>query len=486
MIRLASLIFYFLFPCLLMIGCGGGDSGGGDCCENNDHGLRMGLLQFRIKHNLQDDTCLPDDCFLTLEEDAEIEAWLDQLAASSNMAVLHWDQAIPWLSFDETPPPGVSRSDFYDGRIDGDLRRWINAFADHFTRMASGYLTVSILNGQRDGLQPCRIDENLTVEVPGACPVMAPGTQIEFQYDPGAGPVTASFDLERSYANFVMYLYDKLQPDYLALMVEVNLFKEMPAPCPANWDGLVQLYHQLYDTVRPEVDPRTKVFATLTLKELLGYDLETCHGQLAFEPCTGEPALPDYADPDPETCYPLDLDFLNDLDRGDRLEVLALSFYPDALLMDVADDNLVKLYPEDWNGVDECDFRAQAAPYIDPVGALDRLNWAKPIAIAELGARSNRTIKLEGGFLYLPPADLTSQSFWLNHFLENARNRHFEFYVQSFSNDYEPIGPWTANLGVLDANLYSTVNNFAYMGIYDTQGQPKAGTTEIWLDFFAK
>lgn len=53
------------------------------------------------------------------------------------------------------------------------------------------------------------------------------------------GPVSASFDLERSYTNFVMYLYDKLHPDYLALMVEANLFKELEAPCPANWDALM-------------------------------------------------------------------------------------------------------------------------------------------------------------------------------------------------------------------------------------------------------
>lgn len=481
--RFVSVIYCFLLAYLIIVGCTESRNGDNDDSGNSNQGLRMGLLQFRTQHNLQDNTCLPDDCYLMMEKEEDTVAWLDRLATISNMAVLHWDRAIPWLVFDENPPSGISRTDFYDGRIDNTLRSWINAFASHFEGMPSGYLAVSILNGQRDGLQPCRIDESRTAEVSGACPVLAPGTQIEFQYDPGSGPVTASFDLERSYTNFVMYLYDKLQPDYLALMVEVNWFKEMPAPCPANWDGLVQLYHQLYDTVRLEVDPQTKVFATLTYKELLGYDLETCHGPLAFEPCTGEPAPPSYADPDPETCYPLDLSALNDLDQGNRLEVLALSFYPDALLMDVADDNLVKLYPIDWNGVAECDFRAQATPYIDPAEALDRFNWTKPIAIAELGARSNRTVKFKEGYLYLPPADLTSQSFWLNHFLETASDRQFEFYVQSFSNDYESIGSWTVNTGVLDADFYSLLNNFAYMGIYDAQDLSKADVTEIWMHF---
>ncbi len=480
--RLASLMICMLLLSLVISGCGdNGDSGDGG--EDGDHGLRMGLLQFRTKHNLRDSSCLPDNCYMTIEEEADTGSWLSRLEANSNMAVLHWDRAIPWLVFDETPPQGVGRSDFYDERMDDDLRSWINAFADHFKRMASGYLAVGILNGQRDGLQPCRIDDHQTAEVTGACPVLAPGTQIEFQYDPGSGPITASFDLERSYSNFVMYLYDKLQPDYLALMVEVNLFREMPAPCPANWNGLAQLYRQLYDTVRPEVDPRVKVFATLTYKELLGYDLETCHGPLTFEPCTGDPSPPAFADPDPGTCYPLDSSPIDDLNQGNRLEILALSFYPDALLMDVADDNLVKLYPEDWNGVDECDLRAQAAPYLDPIGALDRFRWAKPIAIAELGARSDRTTMFNGGFLYQPPSDVASQSFWLNHFLESAAERHFEFYVQSFADDYEPIGAWTVNMGVLDAELYNLLNAFAYMGIYDAQGSPKAGVTETWLNF---
>jgi hypothetical protein len=38
-------------------------------------------------------------------------------------------------------------------------------------------------------------------------------------------------------------------------------------------------------------------------------------------------------------------------------------------------------------------------------------------------------------------------------------------------------------MGVLDADLYSLLNTFAYMGIYDAQGSPKAGVTETWLNF---
>ena len=77
----------------------------------------------------------------------------------------------------------------------------------------------------------CRWHEDLEVEITDICPDAGPGTEIEFQYDDGSGSVTASFDLERSYTNFVLYLYEKLQPVYFAIMVEVNIFKEF---CPAN------------------------------------------------------------------------------------------------------------------------------------------------------------------------------------------------------------------------------------------------------------
>jgi hypothetical protein len=70
---------------------------------------------------------------------------------------------------------------------------------------------------------------------------------------------------------------------------------------------------------------------------------------------------------------------------------------------DVADDNLLKLYQKDWDGASDCELRAQALPFLDPVAALDR-------------------------------------------------------------------------------DIYSLFNSFAYMGIYDDQGMPKAGVTQTWLD----
>jgi hypothetical protein len=481
--HLSISLWALLLLLIFVFGCQG--SGGGT--DGNDEPFKplMGMLQFRIRHNLQDDSCLArGDCFYAIEEEDQTAAWLAQIAADSDLAVLHWDRAVPWLAFDADPPVGTSRTQFFDARIDDKLRSWINAFAVHFASLPYSYLAVTPLHGLRDKLERCRIDEDLEVEITDACPDVGPGTVIQFQY--GSGPVNASFDLEKSYRNFVLYLYDKLRPDYFAIMVEVNMYK---AFCPTKWSGLVDLYRTIYDAVRAEVDSETKVFATVVFQNLLGYDAEQCHGALVFEPCVGAPSPPVYPEPDPLTCYPLDLSAITDLDQGDRLEILALSFYPDSLLMAVSEnDNLLYAYAEDWDETSDCLTRAQLPPFLDPIAALDRFNWSKPVAIAELGARSCRTLQfIDDGinrFIIQPQGDLTSQAFWLDHFLENARQRKFEFYVQVFRDDYYPIGLWAERQGVLSENLYNVNNIFPCMGLYDDNGQAKAGITDLWQDAF--
>ncbi len=487
-------------------GSGGGDSDGavedawdgGDAVPDGSDGAPdagdqatpppkpyLGVLQFDIRHNLEDDSCVArGDCNLTIENQDDTAGWLARFREVSNLAVLHWDRTVPWLVFDQDPPQGTSRLDFYDSRLDPELLAWIDAFRDHFLQMPRKYLSVTPLDGSRTRLSPGRVDPDTDeVETSGVCPLLGPGMVIEFEYDPGTGPVTASFDLERSYRNFTMYLYDKLQPDYLAIMIEVNMFKEA---CPGQWSQLVQLYRSVYDAVRAEVDPEVQVFATLTFQELLKYQEEACVGQLAVEDCSGEPTPPGYPDPDPETCFPLDLTAIQDLDQGDRLEILALSFYPDALMMAVGEDNLVYFYPEDWDGVSDCIMRVHSIPFCDPFAALDRFGWQKPVAVAELGARSCRTFGFidDGSSLLIvkPIGDSTSQAFWLDHSLETAEQRGFEFYVQVFLRDYPPLGLWTVQSGPFDPWTYNAFNAFPCMGIQDEAGGSKGTVTDIWMN----
>ena len=98
--RLSVFLWVFLILPISVFGCGGGGGSGND---GNDEPLKplMGMLQFRILHNLQDDSCVArGDCFYTIEEEDQTAAWLAQIAADSDLAVLHWDRAVPWLAFD--------------------------------------------------------------------------------------------------------------------------------------------------------------------------------------------------------------------------------------------------------------------------------------------------------------------------------------------------------------------------------------------------
>lgn len=444
--------------------------------------MRMGLLQFKVSHTLTDSSCLPNDCYLTMQDDGNTANWLNKLETLSNMAVLHWDRPIPWLAFNADPPAGIDRMVFFDSRIDPQMKAWVNDFSEHFKKMGTGYLAVSILNGNRNGLQEFRINETSQAVVGEVCPVVEPGVQISFQYKSDDQLITAEFDLAKSYTNFILYLNDKLHPDYLALMVETNLYKEMNPPCPERWPSLVRLYHYIYDSIRPQVDPATKVFSTLSLMPLLHYDSDTCNGPRKVVTCDSSQPPPDYDPPDPGHCYPLDLSSLKDLDQGDRIEVLALSFYPDSLLMNVSADNLVKFYPENWDGKSNCNLQTRATPFLDPMEAIRRFNWQKPIGIAELGARSGRVFHVREGYLLSLPADSTSQSFWLGHFLTAAQEERFEFYIQSFSNDYPPIGIWAVQDNYMTPELFSLFNNFALMGLHTSQGNPKGNITTIWKD----
>ena len=131
--RLSLLLRVVLLLLTFVFGCSGGSGSGGN---DDSFAPLMGILQFRIRHNLQDDSCLgPGDCFYAIEEEDQTAAWLAQIAADSDLAVLHWDRAVPWLAFDADPPPGTSRIDFFDARIDDKLRSWINAFVTHFASL---------------------------------------------------------------------------------------------------------------------------------------------------------------------------------------------------------------------------------------------------------------------------------------------------------------------------------------------------------------
>ena len=87
-------------------------------------------------------------------------------------------------------------------------------------------------------------------------------------------------------------------------------------------------------------------------------------------------------------------------------------------------------YPEDWDGTGNCLMRAPLPPFLDPIAALDRFNWDKPVAIAELGGRACRTLQFiddgQNRFILQPSGDLTSQAFWLDRLADFIHKTGFK------------------------------------------------------------
>ncbi len=481
--------------CLLVvlqaIGCGRHqDVPTGGCRSGDDAGPTgpaLGILQFQVTHNLTDDRCLDDgSCSLSMEvSNDHLEPWLDELQDNSNMPVVHWDGPIPWLVFDEDCSNSQDPVTFYEARLTKNWVDRLDAFARYFARALGGYLAVSLLNGTRNGIQALdNLDGEKALPVAGTCPDLSPGRTMVVQVPGTNGPQEHIFEIYRAYRNFLRYLTEKLHPRYVGLLVEANLYAQL---CPGQWGSLVQFYRSLYDEIRADVGPDVALFATLTYKELLGYEPENCM-TLDVQSCMGPTDPVQYSTPDPLLCFPLNLGPMHDLDEGRRLDFLALSFYPDALLMRTPQaQTWVEVYPADWDGQSDCLYRIPTVPFLNPFQALDRIGWDRPVVLSEYGARSCPvTMVHENGTdtsILLLPGSETTQHSWLLLALDEARRRHFPFFVAPFLRDYPPLGLWVYQQGVMPALLLSLFNNFACMGLSQADGDPKDAIAELWREY---
>ncbi|GEM_PF-2259342 len=447
----------------------------------------IGYLQFKVEHNLETDACLAaGTCFIDFEEKGDPSAWLSEIRGASNLAVLHWDRGIPWLAFDPDPPPGADRVSFYDARIDAGTLVHLNAFEAHFATLGRGYVSVSILSGERDRLAPLYLDPDTSVPFTTTCPDFTPGTLISV--DPGTGPVIV--DLERSYRNFILYLAEKLSPDYLGLLVEANLIE---LSCPSQSASLYALYRSLHDDVRAELGAGPMIFATLGLQHLLDYARASCYPTSGFVPCATPPGA-SFPDAGPAACFPLETGAIAELSLGGRLDVLALSFYPDSLEMNPLAGSGASsdayLLP-DWDTGGACTTRLDWPDVVDPLAAIDTLGWTGPIAFAEVSSRScyspmrfdlpnppnpdpiELVVEVAGG------PDL--QAEWTSRMLGTAIANDYLFFAHSFLRDYPPVGPWLVEEGVATAETQRLINIWPCSGIQDSAGTLKPEMAAIGL-----
>lgn len=467
--------------CVLLPAC---DSSGGqpDDSENNPQQPRYGVLSFRVSHNVDDADCLDEgNCFFETNQEDDVEQWLQRVRDDSDLAVLHWNRPIPYHTFSVDPPEGTSRLDFYEDRLPPVLLNWLDAFATHFEKMPRGYLAVSALNSRRNRPGPSFTGETDGAPVTTAtCPDVSPGSEFEVT---GPDGTQKTIDFEHAYTNFLLYLYEKLGPEEFGLIVEANLFKKH---CPDRWSGFVDLYHSIYDTVRAEVGPDPRLFATITYLDLLNYDLQRCTGGPEVESCEGPVGDPSYGSLEPQECYQIDLSSVNALNQGGRMDLLALSAYPDGLLMSVPDGpDAVEFHPPNSSGPEDCQNRLLMPPVVNPWDQLDRLDWDKSFAISETSARScpvwNWSVNDDGETLLRIPGTPTSQRFWLDRALEVTKNQPMEFMVQSLYENYPPVGR-SFFQGVDNPLAYNAINLWPCSGLYTEGGAPKTEVLSRWRE----
>jgi hypothetical protein len=195
-----------------------------------------------------------------------------------------------------------------------------------------------------------------------------------------------------------------------------------------------------------------RLFATITYLDILNYDLDRCTGGPQAESCDGLVGDPSYGSLDPTECYKIDLSPVKALDEGGRMDLLALSAYPDGLLMSVpGGPDAAEFHPPTSSGPEDCQNRLVMPSVVDPWDQLDRLDWDKPLAISETSSRSctvwNWFNNSNGEGLLHIPGTPTTQNFWLDRALEVTENRPLEFMVQSLYEDYPPVGrPFLQNI----------------------------------------
>ncbi len=206
--------------CLLLQACGGGDSGS-NTAGVNSRSYAMGFTDFPYA--------------LTIEA---LNNTYAVLAQDADMAVMHFDDGIPW----QEALDGVNNQTSYLQNYPTDL---LNSISYKKSSIATGhvvYLAVTPLNTLRDGLAPHRgnaANEALT----------APWNAYALD-DP---------HVVSAYIAHCENMIDAFQPDYFAYAIEANILR---SAAPSKWQAFVNLAQQTYTSIKAN-HPDLPVFVSL-------------------------------------------------------------------------------------------------------------------------------------------------------------------------------------------------------------------------------
>jgi hypothetical protein len=239
------------------------------------------------------------------------------------------------------------------------------------------------------------------------------------------------------FERYVSYMIQRFQPRFVALSVEVNIYKTF---CPAAWIAMQQLLNETYDRVKLE-HPGLPVFHTFQTEFLW-------LSESSSSPCFGFH----------RECLVYNIQEL----AGLRSDLYALSSYPAATFL-----NAGRQLPDD---------------YLTAIASLS----GKPIAISETAYPAVTYITPSGGTCVpIQPSSVIDQAWWMARMLRDAARVQMPFVVWWANEDLLPGSVvascncpdnsiWCNFLNLLDDAGRNTLRGDGGMGLrtYDGDARP--------------
>ncbi len=231
---------------LMLAGCGG--SGGGD--DDGDdrgsdppapsRGFYMGFTPFPYNADPATILLVVDDVY-------------DKLGTDADMVLHHLEEGIPWnaaLADDLLTPASVTFPYTAHIKTDWDTRN-AKTPATH-----KKYVAITPLNLARDALAPWRDTDNEQL------------LQAPFDTHSANGDFNAA-EVRTAYLNYCLRVIEYLDPDYLAIGIEVNLLRRNTDA--ATWARYLELHEHVYTGLKAR-HPDLPVFVSVVPVEMLdGY-----------------------------------------------------------------------------------------------------------------------------------------------------------------------------------------------------------------------